>query len=110
MAQSSDLKLPNPPAASYETIPPFDQLRLMSYEDLKQVENFTISNEHGSIHFFGRTDLTDLDLAKLIRIEATQVDVYPEGTSFKDAVGEKLNKEALVTLFGGVKPKKGQTP
>ena len=45
----------------------------------------------------------------LVKIEATQVDVYPEGTS-KDQVGEKLNKGALVTLFGGVKPKKGQTP
>jgi hypothetical protein len=72
----------------------------MSTEELKNVSNFTITNEHGSIEFLGETDLTDVDLEDIITIEEGGVEVYDE-TRHRPYPkrGEKLNKPAKITLF-----------
>ena len=52
----------------------------------------------------GRTDLTDVDFYTDVVIKARSIEVYPD-ESRKPPIGSKLNKPALVTLTGGVKPK-----
>lgn len=75
------------------------------------MENFTVSNEYGSVQFIGETDLTFVDLADVITISLGVCDVY-EGEKHektKPAVGEKLNRPALITLYN-MKPINNQTP
>ena len=62
------------------TEPSWNELKEMSQEELQAVLNFKIENIHGSIEFFGNTDITELDLAKIVMITAKSVDVYPKGT------------------------------
>ena len=101
-----DWKYPTRPSPGYKTFPDFDQLILkMTKEQLSKVEDFTIENKHGRIQFLGPTDLTDVDLARDVVIKARSVDVYPNTTP--PAVKSKLNKPALITLEGGIKPKHG---
>ena len=53
----------------------------------------------------------DVDLANDVIIKERHVDVYPKDRypteNDKPRLGQKLNKGAMVTLTGGVKPKKG---
>ena len=74
----------------------------MTTEGLKNVENFTISNEFGSIKFLGKTDLTNVDLAKIVTIKLRTAEVYndndPIQLKAKPPVGQKLNKPAEITL------------
>ena len=98
---SSASFLPKKPKAGYVCQPSFDVLEKMTIEDLKKVENFTVSNEYGSVQFIGETDLTSVDLADVITISLGICDVY-EGEKHqktKPAVGEKLNRPALITLY-----------
>jgi hypothetical protein len=48
----------------------------MTTDELKNVENFTISNEFGSIKFLGKTDVTCVDLAKIVTINHNTAEVY----------------------------------
>ena len=80
----------------------------MSREQLSAVDEFSIENEHGSIQFLGTVDLVDVDLAKDVTIKARLIDVYPNEDS-KPTPGSKLNVSAVVTLEGGVKPKKNMS-
>ena len=52
-----------------------------------------------------------VDLANDVIINERNVDVYPAkrypNESDKPSMGQKLNKSAMVTLKGGMKPKKG---
>ena len=80
----------------------------MKKDELQKVPWFKIYNEHGSVEFLGPTDLTNCDLAKLVKITPTSVEVYPNELT-KPARGDKLNKPAIITLLGGVKPKKGES-
>ena len=54
--------------------------------------------------------MVGVDLAD-ISISARNIEVYPESkypdASSKPLPGQKLNKEALVILCGGIKPKNG---
>lgn len=64
------------------------------------MENFTIENEHGRITWEGETDLTQVDLAEVVTISHKAFEVYDDKMILKKPqVGEKLNKEAVVTLF-----------
>jgi hypothetical protein len=40
----------------------------MTTMELENVENFTISNEFGSVKFIGKTDLTRVDLQDIVTI------------------------------------------
>ena len=98
---------PTRPKAGYCTYPDFDSIILkMTKEELRAVEEFQIENQHGSILFLGQTDLVDVDLAKDVTIKPRNIEVYPNDDSKPD-IGSKLNKGALVTLEGGMKPKRG---
>lgn len=52
--------------------------------------------------------MRELDLADLITISKGSVEVYNDKRHVKPKIGKKLNKMAIVTLYG-IKPKKGQT-
>ena len=72
----------------------------MSKTELKEVENYKVFNEFGSIEFFGITDLTQVDLCDIVTISQSNVEVYDDvrHAQSKPAVGYKLNKPALITL------------
>jgi len=48
----------------------------MSLQELQNVENFIIENQFGKIHFIGKTDLTDVDLAATVSIMKQEAEVY----------------------------------
>ena len=78
----------------------------MNREELSAVAEFKIENQHGSILFLGPTDLVDVDLANDVTIKPRNIEVYPSDDEKPD-IGSKLNKGAIVTLEGGMKPKRG---
>ena len=82
----------------YTTSPSITDLARMSSEELRTVENFTIQNEHGSVEFPGRSDLTGLNLDKIIQIRRDSVVIYPEGC-VKPKPGFGLNRKAKITIF-----------
>ena len=97
---------PTRPKEGYRTVPDYDEgLLRMTKAELENVSDFVIENDHGRIRFLGTTDLTGVDLARVVTIKARSVDVYPD-ESDRPPRGEKLNKEAHVTLTGGVRPKR----
>lgn len=53
-------------------------------------------------------DLTDVDLGRDVTINPNHIDVYPDDFH-KPEVGHKLNKPALITLVGGMRPKKAMS-
>ncbi|MFO0117724.1 MAG: hypothetical protein ACK521_08965 [bacterium] len=69
--------LPGPPRDGYFTEPDWSEIIKMSKDDLQKVLWFKIFNENGSVEFLGPTDLTNCDLAQLVEITPTSVEVYP---------------------------------
>jgi len=66
------------------------------------VENFIISNEHGSIEFKEPVDLTRQNLDEIVVIESNKAIVYPENIFAGGKCprkGSKLNHPAVVTLY-----------
>jgi hypothetical protein len=89
----------------------------MSYNELKAVPKFKVSNEHGSIEFLAKgkngLDLTEVDLASIITISQKCVYVYePEKDkpfTAKPEVGQKLNVPAIIYLKS-MPRRKGESP
>mmetsp|Transcript_38776 Transcript_38776/g.28667 ORF Transcript_38776/g.28667 Transcript_38776/m.28667 type:complete len:140 (+) Transcript_38776:481-900(+) len=82
----------------------------MSDKQLQSVESFCISHpEFGSVEFAGKTDISGLDLGDLVTIEKQFVEVYQDSRHRKPRVGEKLNKQAVITLRQ-VKCRAGEDP
>ncbi len=69
----------------------------MKRNELKQVHNFKIWNNFGSIEYPEPTDLIGVNIDDLVFIEHKQAEVYPD-PSKKPKVGLKLNKRAIITL------------
>lgn len=95
--------IPKPPKAGYKISPDIITLSRMTLEEIQNVENFTIENQFGKIVFLGKTDLTGVDLEKLVTIVHRNAEVYddndPEIKKIKPKVGEKLNKPAKIILY-----------
>lgn len=87
-----------------------DDLLKKGLENLKEVEELKIWNEHGSVEFIGKTDVTGVDFADIITISKGNVEVYDDERHklTKPAVGQKLNNPAIIILQG-IKMKRGQT-
>ena len=95
--------------SSYTVVPSLLEMARMSEQELSQVTDFRIENEHGSITFTGNTDLRGLDLDELVEITRGAVTVYPphvEDRGGKPPVGQGLNKKAIIRLKNCVKPRK----
>jgi hypothetical protein len=58
----------------------------------------------------GKTDVTRVDLKDIVTIDQSNCEVYDDERHkvTKPSVGQKLNKQAIITLKG-IKPKVGQT-
>eukprot|EP00931_Biecheleriopsis_adriatica_P049619 TRINITY_DN28704_c0_g1_i2.p1 TRINITY_DN28704_c0_g1~~TRINITY_DN28704_c0_g1_i2.p1 ORF type:complete len:987 (-),score=171.96 TRINITY_DN28704_c0_g1_i2:97-3015(-) len=86
-------------SASHIEMTVFPDLSRLSPDELRYVNNLTISREGvGTITFQGETDCTDLDLQTNVRLEIGEVLVYPDPRT-KPEVGVGLNKAATVTMY-----------
>lgn len=88
--------------ADYRTVPPISELHAMSIDQLQAVRDFqVISEANGEILWPGETDLTDIDIDKIVDIGYKSATVYPSTLPYRDRHrrGEKLNKEAVITLY-----------
>lgn len=98
-------------APGYKTSPDFIQIHRMSEWELRNIRDFSISNSFGKIEWPGVTDLTEVNLEQCVNITKKQAEVYPESMEsegLKPEVGQKLNKNAIITLHD-YKPRAGQT-
>jgi len=86
-----------PKTMKFQTIPSLVELKNNSYQDLRKVENFVVYNQHGKITFKGFTDITFLELDKIIKINPMEVVVYEKFDFPK--VNEELNKPAVIEMF-----------
>ena len=93
---------------SYYTIPDANQLAQMTDEELSRVVDFTVGRTgYGRITWDGATDVRGLHLSDLVRIGDREVAVYCN-VHHKPAVGQGLNKPAIVQLEGVLPPDKAQ--
>lgn len=84
----------------YKTNPDIRQIYRMSKEELENVKNFEIYNEHGKIRFDEPVNLTYMNLDKIVNIESKNLTVYQNGNEeVKPEIGKGLNKAATVTMF-----------
>jgi hypothetical protein len=98
--------LPKLTTTGYSLQPSNIELARMTTDQLQNVANFTVMNQHGQIEFEGLTDVTRLDIDQILQIEASSVCVYPDNSEVtKPKLGKGLNKPAKVTLYN-CKPKK----
>lgn len=104
-AVSAEL-LPKLTTTGYSLEPSMQELARMTTDQLKNVEKFTVKNQHGKIEFIGLTNVTSLNIDQIVKIEACSVCVYPDNSeTIKPKEGHGLNKPAKVTLYN-CKPKK----
>lgn len=62
----------------YYSHPSPHELNLMSEEELRQIENFRIGNDHGEIRYLKNVDLRDIDFKKVFKIRHKKIEVYPD--------------------------------
>jgi len=62
-----------------------------------RVNNFTIGNQHGKIIFKGLTDVSGIDISKIVEINNGSVQLYKSHP--KPEKGKELNKPALIHLY-----------
>jgi len=86
-----------PISLKYKTDPPYHFLVQMSKEELENLNNFSIFNEHGKISFKNATDVTYLNFDEIVNISPLYIDVYENVHPPK--YGEKLNKEARIHVY-----------
>jgi hypothetical protein len=60
--------LPRAPKDGYTCSPSMDQLSKMSVKELENVNDFTVSNQFGSVMWVGKTDVTRVDLQDIVTI------------------------------------------
>lgn len=95
--------------AGYVTTPSMDVLNTLSGEDLAAVENFSIEHHgYGRIEWEGAVDVRGADLDRIVEIDQSVASMYEkdEEENRKPAVGSKLNRQAIITLYS-VFPKQG---
>ena len=91
-------KIPKLERSNYITTPSRIDLCRMTEEDLSEIKDFTIQNEHGKIVFEGVTDIKGLDLDSLVTINQGEVIVYSDDNA-KPSQGLGLNKPATISLY-----------
>jgi hypothetical protein len=91
--------LPKLSLPGYSTTPSIIELVRMSAEELSAVRGFSVRNDHGIVEFLGETDVRELDLDAIVRIEEKVVIMYPEKGALKPSIGKGLNKPARIRLF-----------
>jgi nuclear pore complex protein Nup98-Nup96 len=95
--------------AGYSTTPSLEEMETKSEAELAALSGFSISREgYGSVAWDGTVDVRDIDLDTIISISHQDVAVYDsqEVDGTKPAIGEKLNRPAVISLYNTF-PKKG---
>jgi len=101
--QSSNSILPKLTKVGYSITPSKEALAQMSAADLAAVSGFVIERAgYGSISWDGAVDIRGCDLDTVIAIESRDVAVYDneEAIATKPPVGSKLNRPAVITIYG----------
>ena len=76
------------PSNKFNFEPSFDKLSLMDYNELCNINNFTIYNDFGKIIFLQPIDITYMDFDNYITIENNIVEIKKQNKNF---VGKKVN-------------------
>ena len=84
---------------NYNFSPSYIDLCRMTEEELKNVEEFVIENEHGKIQFTEPVDLRKVNLDKVIKIENKYLEIYENEDENKPNVGVGLNQPAIITFY-----------
>ncbi|KAL7712971.1 Peptidase S59 domain-containing protein [Entamoeba marina] len=90
-------KPPTLERTDYYCIPSITELSGLPIESLKNIPQFEVGRPGYGRVKWTNVDVTNLDLDMVVIIERGSVEVYPDGVT-KHQQGEKLNKEALITL------------
>ena len=99
-------ELPKLHRSGYKMKPSIIELARKTKSELQKVPNFTVENENGKIVFEGETDVTGLDIDKILEIGNRVVVVYPDDSELnKPQQGKGLNKPAIIHLYN-CKPRK----
>lgn len=84
--------------SGYFSSPDISVLQKMSSTDLMEVRDFAVFRPNvGKIEWEGPTDVRNLDLDRLVKIEPREVFVYEDGNPPEQ--GLELNKPAVITLY-----------
>lgn len=88
-------------SSDYYIQPSLEELATRESKDpgyLSRVRDFTVGRfGYGCVKFLGETDVRWLDLSRIVKFGRNEIVVY-EDESTKPAVGQGLNKAAVVTL------------
>lgn len=95
--------LPKLTKEGYGMNPPLHHLSRMTEEELSSVPEFTIWNQYAKIKFEEPVDLRNLDLDRIVNLQKTFVELYPESEFEEDekpSIGEELNHPAIIIYYG----------
>lgn len=93
----------------YTVHPPLHDLASMSEADLAAVSGFKVERPgYGSVEWDGAVDVRGVDLDSTVVIESKNVSVYDDAelNGNKPEQGSKLNRPAVITMYG-IYPKLG---
>mmetsp|Transcript_45073 Transcript_45073/g.109622 ORF Transcript_45073/g.109622 Transcript_45073/m.109622 type:complete len:1003 (+) Transcript_45073:1996-5004(+) len=96
----------------YQCSPSIAELQRMPPEDLAAVSSFSVERVGvGKIEWEGAVDVRNANLDAIIVIEPKSIQVYQEeeNNNTKPAVGTKLNRPAILTMYG-IFPREGSNP
>ncbi|EMH72853.1 nucleoporin autopeptidase, putative [Entamoeba histolytica HM-1:IMSS-B] len=87
--------------SGYFMVPSISELRELEEDKLNNIKSLTIGKSN-----IGKIEWKDVDVRNInfdinVIINEKNIEVYPDGT-LKPAEGEKLNKPATITYFGGL--------
>ncbi|CAN0474257.1 unnamed protein product, partial [Phaeothamnion confervicola] len=85
----------------YETVPPIKELQQMTSAQLQRVRDFTVRRRGvGEIVWEGETDVTGLDLDRIVDIDDRSILVYGGlNLEAQPLPGHGLNRPAVLTLL-----------
>jgi len=95
--------------SGYNVYPSITELEVFSEADLAAVTGFKVERPgYGSVEWDGAVDVRGVDIDTVVIIESKNVSVYDEAeeTGEKPQQGSKLNRPAVITMYG-VYPKDG---
>ena len=87
----------------YFTEPEYHLICKMNERQLSSLDKFAIYNDYGRIEFIGLSDISYINLDKIVRISQREIEVYPDDQNDdfnqKPKVGEKINRPAYLYYF-----------
>lgn len=101
--------LPKCNRVNYRLTPSLIEMARMTEKQLSQISNLSIENNNGKITWEGYTDVRGINFDELVSIELFAAEVYPEEIELKGlkpAVGQGINKPAIIELYNLKPPKK----